>query len=114
MIDSLDPAHKRIALLGMPSNWDASRRVSEAKQFAQTLAPQLKVVDADNIFKGPHNARTMTKNTYLEFNNRDAAKAFLAKIVDGKAQLSGNSVAVKPALTKINGRRNYSLRKAEE
>ena len=77
-------------------------------------APTLKTIDVDNIYQGPYGQRTLTNVAFAEFNSPDAARRALTQLKDANKQLGDTTLSIKPARTKYNSKRNYSLKKAEE
>ena len=67
-----------------------------------------------HFFKGPRNARVLSKVSYVEFISEDARSAFLHKVGGESAHVGGTHVKIKNALTKVNAARNFALRQAEE
>jgi hypothetical protein len=115
IINSLDPAFRRVSLLGFAASASAEKRLEDINKFVDENFANFKPATPGNIYKGPRDKRTLTPNSYLEFPNNDRATDFLKNFPRGSmVKVGGQDVAIKPAITKINSQRNYSIRKAEE
>jgi hypothetical protein len=66
------------------------------------------------VHKGPRDKRSLTPVAFAEFATADDARTFTDKFKNNKADLGKLTVDVRPARTKLNGQRNYSLRQASD
>ena len=70
-----------------------------------------------HIYGGPKHDRNLAKLAYVEFTNGDVSKIALTKL-GGKgkqfAHSSGISITIAPAISGVNRKRNWSLKKASE
>ena len=114
LVNSLDPAKKRVAFLGWPDTFSADARIKHIEALLSQHAPAMRVIDIDNIYQGPYGQRTLTKGAYAEFPSPDSARRALNLLKDAKKEVGDTTISIKPARTKINSQRNYSLKKAEE
>ena len=64
--------------------------------------------------EGPHNDRTITRVAYAEFASEDWKKKALDVLKEKSWKIDGNDITIKPARTDLNGKRNFSIRKASE
>ena len=60
MIDNLDPAHRRIALLGFPQEMQPDARLKHIEGLLKKF-PSFRAIDYGTICKGPHNDRKATR-----------------------------------------------------
>ena len=113
MLNSLDPAHKRVAFTGFPENMAQSERTKHIEKHLFTIPALPKLTSIGMIFKGPKNARKPTKVSYIEFSSSDDARE-VAKMLKNSPLVVGESIIhPKPAITKQNAARNWALREAE-
>ena len=109
MLHSLDPANKRIVLIGIQGTEDTRR--AAIQQFMSSHSSF--DYSIGHFYKGPRGNRTLSKVSYLELPSEDIRTQLLTRI-GSAATINGAQVKFKKALTKVNAARNYSLRKAEE
>ena len=117
IINQLDPAKKQVTLAGFLETDDVNGRVKRIEEYMRVSFPQERYVTVDNFYSGPFGKRKLTKAAYIEFKSTDSAAAFLNTVKDNhgsKLSIGGLDIKVKAARTKIGGKRNYSLRKADE
>jgi hypothetical protein len=115
LVDQYDPAIKRIAFTGWPDSMAPEARINQVNAFVAQHCPGTRINDTGNFYTGPYNDRKIAKAAYVEFISPDAAKAALTKIKDIPFKVDGNcDIHMKPARSKLNGKRNFSLRRAEE
>ena len=118
MMSKLDPSNRRIAFLGFPDISTAEQRYNWMKDHVMTKIPNCRYVGIDHFFKGPRNAKVLSKASFVEFCTEEAARAALQTIggKNTKFTYSDNvsPIVVKPAISEINMKRNWSLKKATE
>jgi hypothetical protein len=117
LASAFDPARRRVSFLGMPQEWDASKRVEALNTFMAAQPPQFRTTDIGNLYQGPHNDRKLKAVSYVEFGSDDVAREFLKTLPQGVGNVKldgGKTVSAKPGISKVNAARNYALRKAEE
>ena len=117
MVNSMDPAKKRIAFIGFPDSLAAEERIDLLEKRMRDSFAHVKYCAVDNFFTGPCNNRKVSKASYVEFHTPEAANRFYNMVKgknEAKVNVGGNELLVKLARTKLNEKRNYSLRKAEE
>ena len=114
LVNSLDPAKKRVAFLGWPDTVSAEARVKHIETLLSQHAPSLKAVDIDNNYQGPYDRRVLSNVAFAEFTSVDAARRALDYLKNANRQIGNVTITIKPARTETNSQRNYSLRKAEE
>jgi hypothetical protein len=110
MIDSLDPANRRVSFIGVPSSMSAKQRIATVDEFMSGAHPDSEYMSTENILKGPRNDRAFTSVAYIEFASVDGARAFLRNYPkdSAKAKLSDSvQVLVKPARSKLHGARDF-------
>ena len=113
MLSNLDPATRRVAIVGFPDRLSAQDRLAEVDRLMQNF-PSIKFNDHGNFMKGPRNRRTLTPASYVEFSSSDARDDAL-KVMGTSANLStGERLKVKAAITKLNSHRNWALRAAKD
>ena len=114
LVNSLDPAKKRIAFIGWPDTISADARITHIQTLLAKHTPAIKSIDIDNFYTGPLNQRTLSNAAFAEFSSPDAAKRALSLLNNSDKQVGDITLTIKPARTKLNGQRNHSLRKADE
>ena len=117
ILNSLDPALRRVAIVGLPDGWDAAKRIDVITKSIAEQFSSFKPLDVGCFFSGPYNNRKLTKACYVEFGSQDMVTAFLKKLPTGQGNFKvqgADALTAKQARTKVNAQRNYSLRKAEE
>lgn len=111
LLNSLDPAKCRAAFIGFGDGLDEQRRAEEIEKVMQQYsAHRFKVVG--HFYKGGRGARKLSKVSFVEFASEEARANFVKAVGDKKFSIGGQQVSVKNALTKVNAKRNYSLRSA--
>ena len=113
-MNTYDPANKRVAFIGWSDSTTIEDRIKDIEKSVKLHAPNFRILECDNFYNGPYNDRKPTKVAYAEFSSRDVAKRVLERIHGHEFKVGGNTIAVKEARTKLNGQRNFSLRKAHE
>jgi hypothetical protein len=79
--------------------------------------PSVRYTAVDNLYSGPYSGRKATKAAYVEFASAEAATDFFKEVKSNhssKLSIGGKELDVKPARTKLNGQRNYSIRQAHD
>ena len=116
LLNSLDPALRRVAFLGFPTDpAQAQKRVQALEAYIAEKLPMFKAIDIDHVYTGPRSSRKLTGVTYVEFSNADKAAEFLKKFdKDSKTKLGSFEVSVRPARTKLNSARNWALKQAAD
>ena len=114
ILDSLDPAHKRIVFSGFPLDMACKERTKHIEKFLVKYPSLPKYISVGVIPKGPKNNRTATKMSFVEFSSSDDAYSALKLLKSEKLEFGSASITIKGALTKVNGTRNYSLGAAEK
>ena len=109
-----DPAVKQIAFVGWPDSTSAAERFRKIEEFLAENAKGFRAVSFDNVYKGPYNDRKLTKVAYAEFASSDSRREALNSISGKSLSVQGQTISIKNARTKVNGQRNYALRKAKE
>ena len=92
----------------------AADRLRQVERFLAENAKDFRAVAVDNIYNGPYTDRKLTKATYAEFASPDSRREALNCLSGKTLSVGGQNITFKNARTKLNGQRNYSLRKAEE
>ena len=88
-------------------------------QFIESLMDQYKIKFnyIDHFFSGPKNSRKITKKSFVEFHSQQSAIKAL-EALGGKNKkfeiTDSESCTLTTAITAINQKRNWSLRKASE
>jgi hypothetical protein len=113
ILDSLDPAHKRIVFSGFPLDMACKERTTHIEKFLAKFPSVPKYISVGVIPKGPKNNRSATKMSFVEFCSSDDAYSALKVLKSEKLEFGSVSITIKGALTKVNGTRNYSLGAAE-
>ena len=93
---------------------EADDRKAKIESFVASIGGSVRTIGSGNFYSGPYDNKKITKVGYAEFASTDAAQDALAQLKDRWFNAGGAVITVKPALTKLNGARNYALRKAEE
>ena len=75
---------------------------------------EFKVVDYGTIYSGPKNDRKPTKHCFVQFASEERAREFVEKAARVELKVGSSVVKIKHRVSKLNGARNYSLRKAKE
>ena len=114
LVDSLDPAHKRIAFSGFPLSMAQEIRRKHIEDFLRGFQNLPNTQNIGMIMKGPKNKREITRLSYVEYFSSDDVKTVLDFVKNTPLNVGGDSISVKRALTKINGSRNWALREAEK
>ena len=114
LVHSLDPAKKRIVFMGWPDTTSADARIKHIEALLSQHTPTLRTNDVDNIYQGPYSKRPLYKVAFVEFTSADSARRALDQLKDANRQVGDTTLSIKPARSKLNSRRNFSLRKAEE
>ena len=79
--------------------------------------PSVRYTAVDNLYSGPYSGRKATKAAFVEFASAEAATDFFKEVKSNhssKLSIGGKELDVKPARTKLNGQRNYSIRQAHD
>eukprot|EP00973_Karenia_brevis_P021017 2890295-Karenia_brevis.AAC.1 len=70
-----------------------------------------------SFFKGPRSNRTITKNGFVEFASEDVC-SIVFQVLKGanvrEFSANGGNIKIRAALTQINRKRNWALRRAED
>ena len=115
LVQECDPAMKRVAFTGWPESMLPDARLQKISEFVATHCSGTRIVDTGSFYSGPYKDRKITKAAFVEFVSSDAAKAVMDKLKNILLKTAGDTtIPTKPARTKINGKRNFSLRRAEE
>ena len=117
LLNNMDPARKRVALIGFTDTGDASTRVKSIETYMQTHFAQFKYVVVENFDIGPWSNRIASKASYIEFVSVDRASKFCKHVKatsNSKITISGCEIIVKYARTKFNEQRNTSIRNASD
>eukprot|EP00973_Karenia_brevis_P022971 3163355-Karenia_brevis.AAC.1 len=110
MINSIDPSQRQVVFKGFPESMDAERRV----QLIETLlkAHSLRFNLVDHFYYGAKNDRKLSRASFAEFSSPESAKNALKKLGGKNKKLvlsDSTEITIKPALSKINQKRNWSL-----
>ena len=111
MLNSLDPALRRVAFVGFPSESSAEARIKVIDDFISKY-PSFQKVATGNFYTGPRSDRKLSKAGFAEFVSDDVREAFVKAVGNESATMLGSTITVKRAKTKVNNARNYSLRAA--
>ena len=114
LINNLDPAKKRVAFIGWPDALSADARIKHIDSLLSQHAPKLRTIDVDNVYQGPYGQRTLSNVAFAEFASPDAARRALDQLKNANKQVGNSTISIKPARSKFNSQRNYSIKKAEE
>ena len=117
VINTMDPAKKRVSLIGFSDSLNADERIRQIENFMKDKFPTVRYVAIDNFYSGPYSDRRINKASYVEFSSAEAANQFLKNVKEhhnSKSVIGGNEVSFKPARTKLGGKRNHSIRTANE
>ena len=117
LLNSLDPALRRVAIIGMPDGWDAAKRIDMISKSIADQFSNFRPLDVGCFYSGPYSNRKLTKACYIEFGSQDIAQAFLKKLPTGQGNFKvqgADALTAKQARSKVNAQRNWSPRKAEE
>ena len=113
LVNSLDPALRRVAFVGMPASMSPTNRIKELEDAAQRF-PGFRHLDVGNFFKGPRNNREIAPVSYIEFGSPDVRDSALKAMGTEFTLSTGEKVKLKKAKTKVGTQRDYALRKASD
>ena len=113
MINSLDPALRRVAFVGFAPQSSAEARVKLIDDFVARF-PSFHKVSAGNFYTGPRSNRKLSQAGFVEFASDELREDFLKAVGTQTVTLAGGSIKVKRARTKVNGARDYALRSASD
>jgi hypothetical protein len=111
-LSDLDPSHRRLSFIGLPESLSAEARIEKIESFLKDRFPTIRYAEVENKYSGPYHDRKLGKVAFVEFSTPNAAKRSLDKLVDANFQVNGTSISIKKARTKIQDKRNYSMRTA--
>ena len=114
LMNASDPSRKRLVFIGWPDSVDADTRIEKIEGFLAMHLKGMRVHETDNFFKGPYSDRKVTKVAYSEFGSKDAAKRALSKLESVPFKVDGTEIKIKAARTKLNSKRNLSIRTAHD
>ena len=106
-----------MSLIGFSVDLDANERIRQIEEFMKHKFPSVRFVAADNFYSGPYSDRKISTASYVEFSSAEGAAQFLKTIKDNnnsKYHIGSSVVTLKPARTKLAGKRNHSIRCANE
>ena len=109
----MDPAKSRVAFIGFLSSTSLIDRTKALESFIASM-PNFKHTACGTFFSGPRNNRVPSKVSFLEFATEDEAMKLLKEAPSTIRTDNGVELKLKPALTKINSKRNWALRRASE
>ena len=115
-VNSLDPALRRVALIGFSESLSAGERVQKITVAMRSKHADAHFTSVGNFYSGPPHDQKLTKVSFVEFAVSHSMRFFLSKFGDDRKFILEDHTALscKAARTKINNQRNHSLRKAEE
>ena len=111
MLNNLDPAFKRIAFIGFGSHINAAARVQALEQYMSQF-PTFRYQSVDHFYKGNFNKRELSSVSYVEFSSDTAAKSFIDSLSSKSCTLVGTELKIKMSKSKINLKRDGSLKAA--
>ena len=116
LVNSLDPALRRVALIGFSESLSAGERVQRITAAMRSKHAEAHFTSIGNFYTGPPHDQKLTKVSFIEFSDPQSMRHFLSKFGDDRKFLLEDQTALtcKAARTKINNQRNHSLRKAGE
>ena len=114
MLQQFDTANKQIVL----SNFASSTTSADRLRIIDEVMSNFEIFSeykSGHIFTGPRNQRQLSKFSYIEFPSSDAASQFLQTAKNSShLKIRDCGLRVKQALTSVNRKRNWALRRAEE
>ena len=113
LVQEFDPSNKRISFVGWPKNTSAADRRRQIDAFIAKF-PGHRCVVSGNFYSGPYSDRKLSRASYAEFGSPEEACEAFNSMKDADLKSQGSSITIKMARSKLNGRRNFSIRKAEE
>ena len=114
LFNKFDPAVRRIAFIGFPSELSPEERIDKIEKFLAEHVKTYRTTGCDNNYSGPYNDRKLTQTSFAEFTSSDAAKRVLQIVADKPFKIGEVAISIKNARSAFNSARNYSPRKAEE
>ena len=114
LVQEFDPSAKRIAFTGFPEMMSATDRLKKINEFVAAKAPNSGYHSGGHFYTGPYSNRKLSAASYVEFSSPDAAREALDAMKDSEFKTNGGTIKIKAARSKLNSKRNFSLRKAEE
>ena len=111
-VDSMDPAHKRIAFIGWSDGTSAEDRIKSMEAYMSKF-PTFKPTNFGNDLVGPYNNKMLGKSSFVEFASADIAKKMLEKTNKGPT-VDSKQIEIKKTKTKQQKTRNYFLIRASE
>ena len=115
LLNTVDPAYKQIVFKQFPEDITADARVAFIEELLHSH--HIKFLHIDHFFNGSKDNRKLTRASYVEFANPDAAIKALSQLggAGKKFDISRSSSCVlKRAISALNRKRNWSLREAEK
>ena len=119
--DPTDPAHKRVAVLGVPVDVDADVRIQVIEQWFKEKFPNTRILDVGNFYTGEYGKQSITKTSYVEFSNSYVRNSVLSTLERNKGnsawkfqEWEGTKCDIKKALTQSALQRNGVLKAAEK
>ena len=113
LLHNLDPSNKQVAFTGWPASMSAVDRVKKIDEFIAQF-PGHRCSAIGHFFSGPYSDRKLSGASYAEFGSPEDAREALKVMKDKVMKANGATIQLKPARSKLNGKRNFSIRKAEE
>ena len=110
LIHDLDPSNKRVAFAGWPLLISASDRIKQIDEFIKRFPRHRSL----GVYSGPYSDRKLSGASYAEFGSPEDAREALKATKADVMKASGATINLKPARSKLNGKLNFSTRKAEE
>ena len=84
-----------------------------ANEFIQQF-PGNRSSGVGHFYTGLYSDRKLSGASFAEFGSAEDAREALKAMTADIMKANGTIIAVKPARSKLNGKRNFSIRKAEE
>ena len=114
MLQQFDTANKQIVFSNFASSTTPADRLRIIDEVISNFE-NFSEYKSGHFFTGPRNQRQLSKLSYIEFPSSDAASQFLQTAKNSSHLKTRDcELRVKQALTSVNRKRNWALRRAEE
>ena len=98
LMDSLDPAHRRVAFLGFAEGMGGADRTKHIENYLKNFPSFSTHCGIGVIYKGPKKNRVPTKACYVGFTSSDTVREFLEKSKSHVFNVAGVTIAIKKVL----------------
>ena len=113
LLNSFDPATRRIAFIGFKSEMSETAREAELKKFTDSVG-EIFQYQFGHFYNGPRNNKMLYPASYLQFHSEAVAQKFLSAANGKIFRVNRENINIKSAVTKTNLNKNWAMRKAEE